>query len=431
MSDNKEEKTIVETVDINVDELLALPGADSVMVPGEEKEDKKPSFFSKAVPDMKFLDKPDNNQDLNKDGGGDDSDKKNDLSKKKDDDVSFLNPETDKDPDSESDHLDNDDKDKGGRPSNLISATKSLIEKGILTPFVNDKGEDEPVDKYTAEDFQELIEANIKNREDKMSDEIAQTFFKGLPEEFQQAYMYFENGGTDVKGILSALSATKEIKDLDISSEAGQKYAIRAYLQVNNWGTAEEIEDEINSLEDKGELEKKANQFKPKLDAMQQEIVNRKITEQDNANKKRQEQSQKYIDSVYSTLESGKLGEVEIDNKIQNMLYTGLTQPNYPSISGKQTNMLGHLLEKYQWVEPNHGLVAEALWLLADPDGYRQSVGGKVTKEINEKTLRTLKTEQSTKSNGTINDGEDGNGKINQRKRKNTMQRPKKNFFAR
>ena len=28
------------------------------------------------------------------------------------------------------------------------------------------------------------------------------------------------------------------------------------------------------------------------------------------------------------------------------MLYNGLVQPNYPSVSGTNTNLLGHLLEK-------------------------------------------------------------------------------------
>jgi hypothetical protein len=51
-----------------------------------------------------------------------------------------------------------------------------------------------------------------------------------------------------------------------------------------------------------------------------------------------------------------------------------MVSAQYPSITGKPTNLLGHLLEKYQFVEPNYGLITEALWLLSDPDGYRQNV---------------------------------------------------------
>ena len=80
------------------------------------------------------------------------------------------------------------------------------------------------------------------------------------------------------------------------------------------------------------------------------------------------------------------------------MLYSGLVQPNYPSISGKPTNMLGHLLEKYQFVEPRHDLIAEALWLLADPDGYKNKVRDQGSKAAIEKTVRQLKTEESRKN---------------------------------
>ena len=66
------------------------------------------------------------------------------------------------------------------------------------------------------------------------------------------------------------------------------------------------------------------------------------------------------------------------------VLYTGLVQPSYPSMSGKPTNLLGHLLEKYQYVEPRHDLIAEALWLLADPKGYRSKIQSQGSNKANE-----------------------------------------------
>jgi hypothetical protein len=90
-----------------------------------------------------------------------------------------------------------------------------------------------------------------------------------------------------------------------------------------------------------------------------------------------------------------------LDKKTQGMLYTGLVQPGYPSISGKQTNMLGHLLEKYQYVEPRHDLIAEALWLLADPDGYKSKIKEQGKNAAVEKTVRQLKTEQAKMATST------------------------------
>jgi len=142
-------------------------------------------------------------------------------------------------------------------------------------------------------------------------------------------------------------------------------------------------------------FESKANKFKAKLDAMQEKVVQQKLAQQEKLRNQQQAQAQAYMENVYNTLSPGELNGLKVDKKVQSMLYTGLVQPNYPSILGRPTNMLGHLLEKYQYVEPNFPLIAEALWLLADPDGYRSKVKEQGKTEAVEKTVRQLKTEQA------------------------------------
>jgi hypothetical protein len=429
----KEETTSVAQVDIDLGDILGT-GADTVML-ANEAANKKPTVFSRSKPDTKFLDKP-----VEETTGTDEKPAEEETSEAATEATPTAEIETsvveetsepviNDDPlgqpgeelISESDH------NKGGRPTALVTATKKLIEKGLLTPFVDESGNEEDLSKYTAEDFEELIAANFKNSESKVGENIAGQFFQSLPEELQYAYKYVSDGGQDIKGMFQALAQSQEVKQIDVTSEAGQKYAIRAYLSATNYGTPEEIEDEIYSLEDRGELEKKANQFKPKLDRMQEEVVNRRVAQQEQEAKQRAQQSQQYIDTVYSTLEKGDLNGLKLDNKTQNMLYAGLVQSNYPSMSGKQTNMLGHLLEKYQWQEPRHDLIAEALWLLADPDGYKNNVAKGTKQAEAQKTLRTLKTEQATKSAGSVRE----EPQAHQRKVSRGVQRPKKNFFGR
>ena len=79
-----------------------------------------------------------------------------------------------------------------------------------------------------------------------------------------------------------------------------------------------------------------------------------------------------------------------------------MVEPNYPSVSGKNTNLLGHLLEKYQFVEPNYPLIAEALWLLADPKGYKSKIMDKGAHTAVEKTVRKLKTEQANSGGSSL-----------------------------
>ena len=424
MSTENNENTSVEEIDKETLAEILGTSAETVMTAEDGNKETKKSVFSPIVPDTTFLDKAEEKPATDKPDEESEEGKKGrePITRESVDDALKM-------PEEVRDFADEVEGNKGGRPTALVTAAKALIDKGLLVPFENDKGEVESIDSYSAKDFQELIEANMNSYEKEITEKLPQEFFQQLPPEMQQAYEYIASGGTDMKGMFSALAQTQEVINLDITKENGQKHAIRTYLQATNYGTVEEIEDEINSLEDRGDLEKKAKQFKPKLDNMQQQIVNQKIAQQQEATKKRAAQSQQYIESVYSALEKGKLNGLSLDNKTQNMLYAGLVQSNYPSVSGKQTNMLGHLLEKYQWVEPRHDLIAEALWLLADPAGYKNNIGQNVKQQVDADTLKLMKTEEQSKSRGSATTSESGGGKkLGNRK---TTQRPKRNFFGR
>ena len=136
------------------------------------------------------------------------------------------------------------------------------------------------------------------------------------------------------------------------------------------------------------------------------------------------------MDNVYNTLSEGKIGDIKLDKKIQNHLYAGLVQPNYPSISGKPTNLLGHLLEKYQFVEPRHDLIAEALWLLSDPEGYKEKVKSLGGQAAVADTVRKLKTAQSQKLNSSSVQETQSSAKRGSKSTRKTVQR-KNNMFKR
>ena len=378
-----QDSTTVGQADVNIDELFGLPGAESVMLPSEGKEEEKPkTMFSKESVDTTFLDK-------------------SSFSEKKEEDAEV------KEAIAELDGLISQAEDAGGkgRPkvdkSGLADLAQKMIEEGSLVGFDDDK----PLEEYTTKDFRELFEANFQERENKIRENTPKEFFNALPEELQIAAKYVADGGQDLKGLFRTLAQVEEMIQLDPADEHDQAEIARQYLWATNFGTAEEIETEIEEWGDMGRLEQKANQFKPKLDRMQEEIVARQLAEQETKKEKQQNAARKYTDNVYNTLSVGDLGGIKLDKKTQGMLYSGLVQPNYPSISGKPTNMLGHLLEKYQFVEPRHDLIAEALWLLADPDGYKGKVREQGSKIATEKTVRMLKTEEARKiTSSVIND---------------------------
>jgi hypothetical protein len=285
-----------------------------------------------------------------------------------------------------------------GRPkvdkSGLFDLAQKMIEEGSLIPFDDDK----PLEDYTTKDFRELFEANFQEREAQIRENTPKEFFQSLPQELQYAAKYVADGGQDLKSLFRTLAHVEEIRQLDPSNEYDQAEIARQYLYATQFGTPEEIEAEITDWSELGRLGQKANQFKPKLDKMQEDIVNRQLAEQEYRKQQQAEQAKAYQDNVYNTLVSGELGGVKLDKKIQSQLYSGLVQPNYPSISGKPTNQLGHLLEKYQFVEPRHDLIAEALWLLSDPEGYRSKIKEQGGRQATEKAVRQLKTEEARKN---------------------------------
>ena len=395
------ETTSVEKVDINLDEIFAgAPGASSITLP--EEEVKKPNVFSRGEKvDLAFLDEevPEKEEVENEDNSSTPEESTDNA----------VQPETKlKEPSVTADEVDEilneglelAEEEEGKstakgrrRIEGMSDVFTQMIEKGEIVPFDDDK----ELDDYSAKDWKELIQANMDERANKVRRETPKQFFDSLPQELQVAAKYVADGGQDLKGLFSTLAQVEETRSTDTSTVEGQSQVVREYLASTGYGTVEDIEEEIEIWKDLGKLEKQANKFKPKLDKMSEAVVARKLQEQEMKREQQQKASENYMANVYHTLKEGTLGDMKVNKKTQSMLYDGLVNPSYPSISGQNTNLLGHLLEKYQFVEPNYTLVSEALWLLADPNGYKDQLKTKGTNAAVEATVRKLKTAQANK----------------------------------
>lgn len=433
------QNTTVETADMDLDQLLNI--GSSVMLPAGDQNQAKPSMFSRNDVDTSFLDKP---------NLGNDKDEKTKSSQTNDTTsstaatdaaaasaaqakaaaVGAQDTNDDINLDSIIDEADKDAATKtSGRPktdkNGLVELTKKMIDKKMLVPFDDDKS----IEDYTVQDFEELFQANEEEKSRKTFEQLSGQFFESLPPEFQYAHQYIQNGGRDIKGLFKTLAQVEEVRQMDPSKDGDAKHIARSYLQATHqdW-TTDEIEEEIVGYEDRGELEAKAAKFKPKLDALTEQQVAYKLQQQDAMRKQQEKQAQMYMDNIYKTLEPAELNGLKLDRKTQNLLFAGLVQPNYPSSSGNPTNLLGHLLEKYQYAEPNHALLAEALWLLADPEGYRGKVREVQKKDVTEETVRKLKHEQAIKHASHTPDDED----THSRDKTHKIPRPSgQNFFKR
>lgn len=409
-----QDSTTVEQVDVNIDELFSLSGADNVMLPEEEEEQESKSMFKNDnIVDTSFLDKTEEPEEQQEVEDANVAEEVNET-------IAELDQMITEEEEASS----------VGRPkldkSGLVDLANKMIEEGTLMPFDDDKA----LEDYTAADFRELFEANFQQREENVKSSVPQEFFQSLPQELQVAAKYVADGGQDLKGLFKTLAQVEEIVELNPENENHQAEIARQYLRATNFGTIEEIEAEIEDWADLGKLQQKAEQFKPKLDKMQEGLVARQLAEQEHKKQQQEQAAKAYTDNVYDTLSTGELSGVKLDRKTQNMLFSGLVQPAYPSISGKPTNLLGHLLEKYQFVEPRHDLIAEALWLLSDPDGYKSKIQSVGAKEQVGKTVRTLKTEQQRRNTSSVPQEEEVR-RAKATKQTRTIPRKKGNIFKR
>lgn len=376
--------TSVEKVDLDIDSWLGAPGADSIIVP-ESKPDEKTNIFSSNKTDMSFLDE-------NEEPANEIKDVLEEISSVQDDE--------------------NPDEPSKGRPktdkSGLVGFLKKRIESKEMFAFDDYDESKQSLDDYLSslseKDVDELWQANISNLKQEVASQTPAQFFESLPEELQYAAKYVADGGQDLKGLFQALAQVEQVRELDPTNDSDQESIVRSYLQATNFGDADEIEEELTNWKDLGQLEKKAKQFKPKLDMMQEEMVQSRLAQQEMIKQQQEQAAEAYVQNVFEALRPGELNGVKLDKKVQSFLYNGLTQPQYPSINGNPTNLLGHLLERYQYVEPRYDLIAEALWLLSNPDDYRANLMRQGKNQAVEQTVRQLKTEQSrNKATSSVN----------------------------
>jgi len=378
-------ETKVETLNLDIDELFnAAPSADTITLP--ETKESGNIFKKKESVDMSF------------------TEPEADLSVEENDEL-----EDEKIPQEEVnqilnsannvlDEIDVEEEKTSLGKKNVSYIFKNFIEKDMIVPFDDDKN----LEEYTLKDWEELLEANFEEKANQVRRETPKQFFDSLPQELQIAARYVAEGGTDMKGLFATLAQTEEVRELNVKNERDQEIIIRDYLSATGYGTDEEIYEEIELWRDLGKLEQQASKFKPKLDKMQEKVVARKLEEQEMKRAQQEQASKQYMGNVYNALKDGVLGDLKLNKKTQSMLYNGLVSPSFPSVTGKNTNLLGHLLEKYQFVEPNYNLIAEALWLLSDPNDYKSKIMEKGAQQSIEKTVRKLKTEQANNSGSSL-----------------------------
>jgi len=308
-----------------------------------------------------------------------------------------------------------------------LKAIEALIKKGVLLPFEDEK----PLAEYTDKDTEELLQENFNRYKEENKEEVTKEFFDMISSDLQYLAKYEIDGGKNIKAELKRLSSVVDIRTLDPMKEADQDEIIKLWLTETSFGTEEEISQEVLDIRDRKRSEEKAKQFHPKLEAKASEGLTREAGKQEDLKNKRIEATKKYSENVYNILVKGEVGGIKVGKKVQDMIYTGLTESQYASLTGRTTTKLGHLLEKYQVVEPNYEKMAKVMWLLEDEEGFEAALKNKGAAANTEETVRKLKRAESEKGSGGNSGSEVSDTAGKDGEKKNALKRNNKSIFAR
>lgn len=292
---------------------------------------------------------------------------------------------------------------RSGKKADLIDFFKEKIESGEMLPF-NDYDDKTPIDAYLkgfkVKDFDELWKSNMDMKQEKFAEELPKAFEASLPDQLKFAANYVHNGGTDLKGLFKALAQVEEVKSLD--PEKNPRAVAKQYLDATQFGNDEEVAEQLDEWEDMGVIVKKASSFKPKLDLMEESLVQQKIAEQEELQLLKQQQFQFFNDNVVDAIKSENLHGIKLDKKTQSSLYSGLTQYDFTDSRGKRCTEFEYLMDKALWVEPDYETIAMVHWVLKNREEFIQAVSaGRVNKEV-EATVRMLKTDTAKNSTNSI-----------------------------
>jgi len=309
----------------------------------------------------------------------------------------------------------------------MVKYLKKKIEAGEFQAYDDfDEGKQKLSDylnNFNEEELESLIDTNRDTRETTVKEQYRQEFFQSLPGHLQFVARHLAEGTVPAEDIYAALLRTEQSLNLNPADENDQATIARNYLAATNFGTQDEINAQVEEWREADTLGKKATQFKPKLDNMQEQQVAAYARQADEAKVQQQEAARWYAHSVETALADGDLGGLKISRKQQKQLYDSLLLDVKPSVrDGRPMNGLWQALEHIQMVEPDFKRLAEITWLATDPKGYRESLIQQGRNEQQSNITKQLKTLQGS---GAIS----GQGLPEQKKRPAGIVKQKVNPF--
>lgn len=279
-----------------------------------------------------------------------------------------------------------------------LAALEELVKKDKLFLFEGGEFDKKELKDYTKKERAELIEANQERIKEEAEAKAPVEFFESLSPLMQMAFNYETNGGTDLKGLFANLADFQTVSNLDITTESGQEEVVKTYLKMQGDLNDQEIQEELSNIKDiAGALEKKAGLYKPKIEAKQQQIIDKKLKDQEAAKVRQDAAMVKYKEAVYNTIASGEINGVKLTKTTQGKLYEGLTT---------RVGIFNEFFKQIPGFKADYSHMAEIYWLAVDRKGYLEALGAVKSAETAADDFKRLKTagQNKTTANTTVID---------------------------
>lgn len=231
--------------------------------------------------------------------------------------------------------------------------------------------------KQSEESLHSILDTNWKAKEDELRSNTPQEFFESLPESLQYAAkaVALGAGENELQDIYKALLRVEQVKSLDAKNEDHQETIVRSYLQAKDFGSEDQISEQIGEWKENGKLSKKALEYKPALDDLQKEQVQAQLKVAEQQKEYEQKVAEFYTTNVFKTLEKNELAGIKLDKKFSRSMADNMTSTVAGPYSGRPVNWLGYGLEQAQYTKPDYEAVMLAAWILNDKSAALAALG--------------------------------------------------------
>ena len=295
---------------------------------------------------------------------------------------------------------------KSTSKSDVVDYLLEKMEKDGFQPYSDYDEEKETLKEYLErlpkKDLHSLVESNYKNREDNLKDTYKQEVYDALPGHLKTAVKALISRDVNPREVYAALGRVEQTTALDPTQEADQLAIAHNYLQTTQFGTIQEIEEQLTEWKEQGKLEQKAKQFKPKLDRLQEEQLNAYAAQAEKAQAEREEATKWYHGNIVDTLKVGDLGNgIKLNQKDKEALYNHMVINMRPSqLNGELQDTLMQKIEEYKYTKPDFKALARMTLFATDMDAYDAMMKKQGANEATGNIVKELKTNQGSGQRG-------------------------------